>query len=49
MEEARSAFRQYRRNLTELAWQEHLEANRATGTTVREAKRQCSEGELKNG
>ncbi len=43
VEEARRAFRRHRRNPTELAWQEYLEANRAKGAAIRQAKRQCFE------
>jgi preprotein translocase subunit Sss1 len=39
VEEARRAFRRCRRNPTELAWQEYLEANRAKRAAISKAKR----------
>jgi hypothetical protein len=41
VEEARRAFRGPRRNSTELAWDECLEANKAKGAAIRQARRQC--------
>jgi hypothetical protein len=54
VEEARRPFRRHRRNPTELAWQEYLEANKVKGAAIRQAKRKsfeeaiesaCKEGE----
>ncbi len=41
--EARRAFRRHRRNPSELAWQEYLEANKAKGAAISRAKRRCFE------
>ncbi len=38
----------HRRNPTELAWQEYLEANRAKGAAIRQARRQCFEEAIEN-
>ncbi len=43
MEDARRAFRRHRRNPTELAQQEYLEAHKAKGAAIRQAKRKCFE------
>jgi hypothetical protein len=43
VEEARTACRKHRRNPTVLAQQENLEANKAKGAAIRQAKRQCLE------
>ncbi len=48
VEEARRAFKRHRRNPTELARQEYLEANRAKGAAIRQAKRQCYEEAIEN-
>jgi hypothetical protein len=48
VEEARRAFRRRRRNPTELAWQEYLEANKAKGAAIRQAKRKCFEEAIEN-
>jgi hypothetical protein len=48
VEEAGRAFRRHRRNPTELAWQEYLEANRAKGAAIRKATRQCFEEAIEN-
>ncbi len=48
VEEARRAFMRHRRNPTKLAWQEYLEANRAKGAVIRQAKRQCFEEATEN-
>ncbi len=48
MEEARRAFKRHRRNPKELAGQEYLEANRAKGAAIREAKGQCFEEAIGN-
>ncbi len=48
VEEARRAFRRHSRNPTELAQQEYLEANRAKGAAIRQAKRQCFEEAIEN-
>jgi hypothetical protein len=48
VEEARRAFRRRRRNPTELAWQEYLEAKRAKGAAIRQENRQCFEEVIQN-
>ncbi len=48
MEEARRAFRRHRRNPSELAWQEYLEANRAKRAAISKAKRWCFEDVIEN-
>jgi predicted nucleic acid-binding Zn ribbon protein len=42
VEETIRAFRRHRMNPSELAWQDYVEANRAKGAAIRQAKRQCS-------
>ncbi len=48
MEKARRPFKKHKRNVTELAWQEYLEANGTKGAAIRQAKWQCFEGAIKN-
>jgi hypothetical protein len=43
VEEARRAFSRHRRNPSEQAWQEYLEANKAKGAAISKAKRRCFE------
>ncbi len=48
VEDARRAFRRHRRNPNELARQEYLEANKAKGAAIRQAKRKCFEEAIEN-
>jgi hypothetical protein len=48
VEGARRTFRRHRRNLSELAWQEYLEAIRAKGAAISKAKWRCFEEAIEN-
>jgi hypothetical protein len=48
VEEARRALRHHRRNLSDLSWQQYIDANKAKRAAISKAKRRCFEEAIEN-